>query len=501
MVDLTDTSMAASGTTKKVTVNQILGAGGTATLASATITGNLTVDTNTLFVDAANNRVGIINASPTYPLDVVGTGRFVQANFTDNILRISTGGSTTGNLNQILFADQATTATSAITAYNSAFGSGKNYALGFTTNGSERYLIDSTGISTWSVGGTTAMTLNSTGLGIGRTPANKLDIGGTGTQVVRIQTTTSGDPTLTLEAAGADGCSILYDRTNGGMRFDISAITGAMRLSTTGNVGVGVTPSAWSSGYKVLDIAGGGGITSLSNGLYLASNGYDNSGWKKKGAGYANLLLNVSGEYRFNTSTAGGGVAGDAITFTQAMTLDASGNLLLATTTNTPSARQYINQASGSNPALYIAGGASTTPLINFNGAGRIRSDGQYLVMETTNASGVVYITANTNGVYLSVGGTSWTANSDERLKDIIEPISNAVAKVGSLRSVIGKFKTDSEGTRRTFLIAQDVQKVLPEAVDASNPDRLGVGYSEVIPLLVAAIKELTARVQTLEAK
>jgi hypothetical protein len=78
-----------------------------------------------------------------------------------------------------------------------------------------------------------------------------------------------------------------------------------------------------------LDIAGGGGITSLSNGLYLASNGYDNSGWKKKGAGYANLLLNVSGEYRFNTSTAGGGVAGDAITFTQAMTLDASGRLLV----------------------------------------------------------------------------------------------------------------------------------------------------------------------------
>jgi hypothetical protein len=105
-----------------------------------------------------------------------------------------------------------------------------------------------------------------------------------------------------------------------------------MRIDTAGNVGVGVTPSAWGAGYKVLDIAGGGGITSLSNGLYLASNGYDNGGWKKKGAGYANLLLNVSGEYRFNTSTAGGGVAGDAITFTQAMTLDASGRLLVGPT-------------------------------------------------------------------------------------------------------------------------------------------------------------------------
>ena len=59
MVDLLDTSMAASGTTKKVTVNQILGSGGTATLASATITGNLTVDSNTLVVTASTDTVCI----------------------------------------------------------------------------------------------------------------------------------------------------------------------------------------------------------------------------------------------------------------------------------------------------------------------------------------------------------------------------------------------------------------------------------------------------------
>ena len=64
MVDLLDTSMAASGSTRKVTVNQILGSGGTATLASATITGDLTVDTSTLKVDSTNNRVGIGTASP-----------------------------------------------------------------------------------------------------------------------------------------------------------------------------------------------------------------------------------------------------------------------------------------------------------------------------------------------------------------------------------------------------------------------------------------------------
>jgi hypothetical protein len=71
IVDVSDTTMAASGTTKKITSNQILGAGGTATLASATITGDLTVDTSTLKVDSANNRVGVQVTSPTAPLEVM----------------------------------------------------------------------------------------------------------------------------------------------------------------------------------------------------------------------------------------------------------------------------------------------------------------------------------------------------------------------------------------------------------------------------------------------
>jgi hypothetical protein len=73
IVDVSDTTMAASGTTKKISVNNILGASGTATLASATITGALVVDTSTLVVDATNNRVGIGTASPVNPFDVVST--------------------------------------------------------------------------------------------------------------------------------------------------------------------------------------------------------------------------------------------------------------------------------------------------------------------------------------------------------------------------------------------------------------------------------------------
>jgi len=104
IVDVSDTAMAASGTTKKITINQILGASGTATLASATITGNLTVDTNTLFVDSANNRVGFGTATPAVNLEIGdGTGtRTLKISGATNIFDIGfgslRGGSTYGDV-------------------------------------------------------------------------------------------------------------------------------------------------------------------------------------------------------------------------------------------------------------------------------------------------------------------------------------------------------------------------------------------------------------------
>ena len=150
--------------------------------------------------------------------------------------------------------------------------------------------------------------------------------------------------------------------------------------------------------------------------------------------------------------------------------------------------------------------------------------------------SGKLYIQNNINGVELSQNATSWGAVSDERKKDIIENIENGLTKVNSLRAVIGKYKVeetydddvlyseaewkpsgkstgdvkyakgsakvgDDVGVRRSFLIAQDVEKVFPEAVDSSNEDNLALRYTDIIPLLVASIKELKVKVESLEAE
>lgn len=95
-----------------------------------------------------------------------------------------------------------------------------------------------------------------------------------------------------------------------------------------------------------------------------------------------------------------------------------------------------------------------------------------------------------TTGVELTNGATSWASTSDERLKDIIEPITGAKDKLKQLRTVVGRYKTDSVDRRRSFLIGQDVQRILPEAVYVHEDGMISVRYQDIIPLLIAAINE-----------
>jgi hypothetical protein len=111
--------------------------------------------------------------------------------------------------------------------------------------------------------------------------------------------------------------------------------------------------------------------------------------------------------------------------------------------------------------------------------------------------------TIGTYGVYLTNTGNSWNSVSDETQKTILENIENATQKISTLRTVIGHYNNDAEQTRRPFLIAQDVQAVLPEAVNVQDAETgvLGMSYTDVIPLLTAAIKEQQETITALETR
>jgi len=212
----------------------------------------------------------------------------------------------------------------------------------------------------------------------------------------------------------------------------------------------------------------------------------------------ATLYQQVAGAHTWYNAPSG--TAGNPITFTQAMTLTPSGNLGLGTAA----------PAGASGRAIAIYGGAEQTRIALKNDSTTDGpANGLQLLLETDGSASVEHrenkslkvIVNSTGGVVLAPGATAWAALSDERLKEIIEPIDNAASKVATLRAVIGKYKTDDAGTRRAFLIAQDVQRVLPEAVDATTSENLSLRYSELIPLLVAAIKEQQALITDLQTR
>jgi hypothetical protein len=117
-----------------------------------------------------------------------------------------------------------------------------------------------------------------------------------------------------------------------------------LRLDSSGNLGLGVTPSAWSGfGAPVIEMgAAGSVVVGSTSGTNLYHNAYYNGGYKyARSAGAAYYNIGAGSHYWF---TAPSGTAGNAISFTQALTLTAAANLLLGGTAD----------PGGSN-ALYIA--------------------------------------------------------------------------------------------------------------------------------------------------
>jgi len=127
-----------------------------------------------------------------------------------------------------------------------------------------------------------------------------------------------------------------------------------------GNLGLGVTPSAWGSNWRAINFGYTSGIGQLaatsggSGEVSLVSSAYNNNtNWLYYYTGaQASKYSQTSGQHQW--FTAGTGTAGNAITFTQAMTLDASGNLGVGTTS--PSHR--LDVQSGSSPTIRIRNSA-----------------------------------------------------------------------------------------------------------------------------------------------
>ena len=469
-----------------------LTAGSAVITGAATITGDLTVHTSTLKVDSTNHRVGIGTASPSTILDIQSAGAVYARIY-----------NTTSTADAYLLVKNTTgEGFFGINATGPYVYTAGSLPITFTTATSERYRIAADGVATWqNVGGVagTAMTLNSTGLGIGVSPSAKLHVNGE----IKIADTYSllmgtASEQKIFAGGAANNTYLTFSQWTG------AAYTERMRIDQSGNVGIGITPSAWGSSYKSVQATLGAALAGATGNLDLAQNCYYNgTNWVNNRASTfsSRYDMNVAGNgahawYVYNSSF---GTVGNTIPFTQAMTLRADGALLVGcTTAPNPGAATTVSGFSlnGDGNNAYISS------KMDNGSCGYFRRDG---------TDGVVlnFYKANNSAGTISVTPTVCTFNSvsDYRLKEAVKPITNGLTRVNALKPASYKWKlngSDGEG-----FLAHELSEVVPIAVtgekDAVNADgsidAQAIDMSRIVPILVAAIQELTARVKTLESR
>ena len=309
------------------------------------------------------------------------------------------------------------------------------------------------------------------------------------------QATNAADPTnaskVLIATNGSTDCQLVSGRNGTGTYLPLTFYTNGseqMRLDSSGNLGLGVTPSAsWQSARRVVQVGGSAALWSSSSGagsLFLSNNAYfDGTNFRylnTSGASY--LAQSTDGSFSFNQAASG--TAGNAISFTQAMTLDASGNLLVGTTS--------IASLTGN---CFFAAPVSAGGNIGVGHASGVGSGNGY-AQWFYNGSAIGSITQNgTTGVLYNI-------TSDQRLKENIVDAPNALASIKAIK--VRSFDWKSDGSHSEYgYIAQELLEVAPEAVHvpADSEEMMGVDFGRLTPRLVKAIQEIAARLEALENK
>jgi hypothetical protein len=343
-------------------------------------------------------------------------------------------------------------------------------------------------------------------VGIGTTnPVDRLTIyDGDNNVGVYFQTATSG-------TSGGDGLRVglndthafVWNYENTPLSFGTNGSQKATILAN-GNVGIGTT----SPGH-LLEVRGTGDAVSIGNDTNTSTYirfansrgfvGYTGTDMMIQAGSGKNLRLGV------NSNSFNNGVA---------MYVKSDGNVGIGTTspteklavngnieTTTSGAGRKIGFNTGDNFSF----NSTTIAHYGISNAGNETAGGVIL----SGYYGIRFASQGNIRGHISQAGLLTMANdvvafgspSDKSLKENIKPINNALDKVKNLKGVTFKWKEAGLTNLKEDIgfIAQDVQEVLPELVRENEDGKLSLRDKGIIPMLVEAVKELSAEVESLK--
>ena len=435
-------------------------------------TGVVAIGTNQIYKDASGN-VGIGTSSPTQTaanrtvLSVNGT--------TTAIINLNAGGVN----KSYLYFDGTNTSLNTTTGLLS-LQTDTASAIAFNTNGAtERMRIDSSG-----------------NVGIGTSsPSTKLTVAGA----------------ITITGAFA----LRGSYGGGAISSNFAAGDGALAANTTG-------ASNTASGRYVL-LSNTTGLDNTAIGASALQN--NTTGTENTAIGSAALTGNTTGAY--NTAIGRWALLSNT---TGASNTAIGENSLLYNTTGTENTASGVAALISNTTGIQNTAVGSQALLSNTTGASNTASGVAALYNNTTGSGNSAFNPLNSAGAYTPVfnpttqnnrfcmGSTgvtnayiqvAWTVVSDARDKTNFAPVPHGLDFVNQLQPTAYQFKEDrktdvARGIVRYGFKAQDVLALegdTPVIIDTEDLDKLRFNESSLIPVLVNAIKELTARLQILEAK